>query len=140
MEREVVVRRAANSLAEYISCTECAWGVAVVATTSLNTESEINRIFERHECADFPTGDEDAGNLKFSLSCSECGSNNVPIPEDAPDDTCITCSTCGADLGSLGDLKGTIKSMAIEKAQESLNAALRDAFKGIEGVAFTETE
>src|SRR5579859_3930374 len=55
MGREVLVCRAANSKAEYISCTECTWGVAVVATTSLDTtDTEILRIFNGHKCEDSP--------------------------------------------------------------------------------------
>lgn len=54
MEREPIIRRAANSNAEYISCTECTWGVAVVATGTLGTDREIRRIFNEHHCEEFP--------------------------------------------------------------------------------------
>jgi hypothetical protein len=54
MERQPVVRLAANSLAEYISCSTCCWGEAVVAATTLNTDAEIQRHFNRHHCEDFP--------------------------------------------------------------------------------------
>lgn len=57
MEREVIVRRAGNSAAEYVSCSNCTWGVAIVATTTLNTDEEIDRIFKQHSCEDHPRCD-----------------------------------------------------------------------------------
>ena len=52
--REPVIRRSADSKPEYISCTICAWGVAVVATRSLNIDGEISQIFEGHDCTIHP--------------------------------------------------------------------------------------
>jgi hypothetical protein len=54
MERQLEVRRAADSKPEFISCKACSWGVAVVATKSIGIDAEITRIFEKHDCTLYP--------------------------------------------------------------------------------------
>jgi hypothetical protein len=57
VEREPIINRAANSIAEYVSCTVCNWGVAVVPTPGTNTQAEIERLYKGHHCEDFPRCD-----------------------------------------------------------------------------------
>jgi hypothetical protein len=140
MEREIRVIRNDDSDTEHVSCTDCTWGDAVEPVAGVDTESEVVRLFNGHNCADFIPGNDHVWSREFTLSCSECGSNDVPIPDEAPDDTPITCSTCGADLGSLGDARAKVEGMARKNFQESLKATIREAFEGVEGITFTETE
>jgi hypothetical protein len=43
--------------------------------------------------------------LDHKLDCKSCGTIYLEIPDDASDSTPISCSTCGAHLGTWGALQ-----------------------------------
>lgn len=46
-----------------------------------------------------------AKRLNQKLDCKSCGTIYLDIPQGATDDTLIRCSSCGAALGTWGDLQ-----------------------------------
>jgi hypothetical protein len=57
MGREVFVKHAVGSSAEYLSCGECAWVDSVPITTGIDNDIEIPRLFNSHDCTKFPKCD-----------------------------------------------------------------------------------
>ena len=80
------------------------------------------------------------GEVNFTLSCQKCGSNELTIPDEATDDSRITCSACGADCGRWGDTQAAINESAIEKFKESLTDAFAKEFDGEDGITFKKAE
>jgi hypothetical protein len=78
--------------------------------------------------------------FEFNPSCGECGSNSLIGPDDMTDESTITCETCGADLGTLGELKISALRLAEEKVAEETKGIIGETFKGIENVKFTESD
>jgi hypothetical protein len=76
------------------------------------------------------------GEMRLSLSCQKCGSNELTIPDEATDDSPVTCSNCGAELARWGDVQAAMHKTAEEKFTESLKDAIGDAVKGIDGITF----
>ncbi len=50
--------------------------------------------------------------VSIDIRCDNCRGNNVSIPIHGGDDTEVDCEDCGAELGTLGDLK-TIVSLQV---------------------------
>ena len=69
------------------------------------------------------------GQAKFSLSCRKCGSNELTIPDEATDDSPVTCSGCGAQLARWGNVKTTVLETAAEVFKKSLTTAFGKNFK-----------
>src|ERR1700729_2834149 len=65
--------------------------IEVSAVLSREHRSTINRMAET--------------SFEFNPSCGKCGSNSLIGPNDMTDESTITCETCGADLGTLRELK-----------------------------------
>jgi hypothetical protein len=61
---------------------------------------------------------------------------STPIPDDATDDSPVTCSGCGAELGRWGDLKAAASNAAAEKFKESIATTFGKAFEGVDGITF----
>jgi transposase len=53
--------------------------------------------------------------MRLSLSCKKCGGKELTIPDEATDDSSVTCSNCGAEHARWGDLKSAIHEAAREK-------------------------
>lgn len=43
--------------------------------------------------------------ISIDLHCDACQGSSISIPIDGSDDSPLDCEDCGADLGTLGDLK-----------------------------------
>jgi len=76
------------------------------------------------------------GQMRFSLSCKKCGSNELTIPDEATDDSPVTCSGCGAEVATWGEVQTTIQEAAKEKLAKTFKDGLGKALKGIDGITF----
>ncbi|MDJ1160172.1 hypothetical protein QNA08_18320 [Chelatococcus sp. SYSU_G07232] len=47
--------------------------------------------------------------LTAEFACESCGSNSIVLPDVLTDDAAITCSGCGAALGSWRTFKDRVK-------------------------------
>ncbi|MCV0396789.1 MAG: hypothetical protein K5872_20765 [Rhizobiaceae bacterium] len=50
--------------------------------------------------------------LDDKLDCKRCGTISLEIPEDATEDTLIHCSSCGALMGTWGELQDDFHKQA----------------------------
>lgn len=69
------------------------------------------------------------GEARFSLSCQKCGSNGLTIPDEATDDSPVTCSGCGAEIARWGDVKVAVTEAAAQKFKQSLADTFGKNFK-----------
>lgn len=46
------------------------------------------------------------------LRCDKCGGNRITVPDHSTDESFVTCTSCGADLGRWGNLRVGILEMA----------------------------
>jgi hypothetical protein len=64
--------------------------------------------------------------VSVEIHCELCGSANYSIGAGAGDDAPIQCNDCGADQGTLGELKDALAQQALDQSAESLRGRLGD--------------
>jgi hypothetical protein len=52
------------------------------------------------------------GNKNTPLRCHKCGGNRITVPDHSTDESIVTCTCCGADLGRWGNLRVGILDVA----------------------------
>ena len=60
--------------------------------------------------------------MSVEINCDICGSANYSLPAGEADDGTVLCNDCGADQGSLGDLKAALLESVVEHSAEALRA------------------
>lgn len=58
--------------------------------------------------------------MSVEINCDICGSANYRLPAGDADDGVIMCNDCGADQGSLRDLKAALLENVVEHSAEAL--------------------
>jgi hypothetical protein len=58
------------------------------------------------------------------LRCGKCGSNGITVPAHSTDDSIVTCTDCGNEIGRWGDVRVGILDVA-KKAPAAKPAAVR---------------
>lgn len=58
--------------------------------------------------------------VTVEINCEACGSANYSLPEGAGEDAPILCNDCGADQGSVAELRAALAARALEQSAESL--------------------
>ncbi|HYN45562.1 MAG TPA: hypothetical protein VES64_02605 [Allosphingosinicella sp.] len=58
--------------------------------------------------------------VSVEIHCESCGSANYSLPEGAGEDAPIRCNDCGADQGSVAELRAALAARALEQSAESL--------------------
>jgi hypothetical protein len=76
--------------------------------------------------------------IDITLSCQQCGSNELTIPDSA--DTHVTCSACGAYCGRWGDIQTAMNEAVTENLKESLSDMLSKTFDGSDSISFKKAE
>jgi len=56
--------------------------------------------------------------VSVEINCEACGSANYSLPGGEADDAAILCNDCGADQGSLGEIKAAMAACVIEQSAE----------------------
>jgi transcription elongation factor Elf1 len=67
--------------------------------------------------------------LSVTFECKECGGTILTVPDDATDDSPVSCKSCGFVFGSFGDVKAKAREAALEHVQDTI----KGAFKGLKG-------
>ena len=62
--------------------------------------------------------------VSVEIHCEACGSANYSLPGGAAEESPIRCNDCGADQGSLAELKAALAAQALDQSAESLRRAL----------------
>jgi hypothetical protein len=58
--------------------------------------------------------------VSVEINCELCGSANYSLPAGEADEGAILCNDCGAEQGSLGQLKAALIECAIEHSAGAL--------------------
>ena len=69
--------------------------------------------------------------VSVEIHCESCGSANYSLPEGVAEDAPILCNDCGADQGSVADLKAVLIAQAVDHSAESLRRGL-DKLTGLD--------
>jgi hypothetical protein len=72
--------------------------------------------------------------VTVEINCDACGSANYSLAAGAADEAAILCNDCGADQGSLGELKAAMAERVLDQSSE----ALRSKLTTLRGTAPTE--
>jgi hypothetical protein len=62
--------------------------------------------------------------VSVEINCEACGSANYSLPDGAAEDAPILCNDCGADQGSVAELKAALIGQALARSAESLRRGL----------------
>jgi hypothetical protein len=58
--------------------------------------------------------------VSVEINCDTCGSANYRLPAGGADDGAVLCNDCGADQGSLGELKAALLDRVVAQSAEAL--------------------
>jgi hypothetical protein len=62
--------------------------------------------------------------VSVEIHCDACGSANYSLPEGLGDGAPIRCNDCGADQGSVEELRAALLAQAIGHSAEALRQGL----------------
>lgn len=60
--------------------------------------------------------------VSLEINCEICGSANYSLPAGAADAGAVLCNDCGAEQGTLGELKAALMECVSEHSAEALRA------------------
>lgn len=60
--------------------------------------------------------------VSIELRCDNCRGTSISIPLDGGDDSPVECEDCGADLGTLGDIKTLLSLHVLGRKKTSLQS------------------
>lgn len=60
--------------------------------------------------------------MSVEINCEICGSANYSLPAGQADDGAVLCNDCGADQGTLGELKAALLDSVVANGAEALRA------------------
>ena len=63
--------------------------------------------------------------VSVEINCEICGSANYSLPEGEADGGNVLCNDCGADQGSLGELKAALAARVLEHSAEAQRRRLQ---------------
>ena len=72
--------------------------------------------------------------VSVEINCELCGSANYSLPVGEADGGTLVCNDCGADQGSLSELKAALVEQVLEHSAEAQRRRL-DALRGTAGTA-----
>ena len=64
-------------------------------------------------------------NLQVTASCDECGAT-VQADDNTPNDQMVKCSSCGADLGSYGDIVAAMQRKGVSAVEDAVADMISD--------------
>lgn len=74
-----------------------------------------------------------ADEIRITFTCKKCGGNTLSLPDEPTDNSIVSCSSCGVEVGRWGDIQAAALGAAKDKVEKDLTDVLREAFKGVEG-------
>lgn len=72
--------------------------------------------------------------VSVEINCEICGSANYSLPAGEADAGAVLCNDCGADQGSLGELKAALAERVLDHSAESQRRRL-ETLRGTAGAA-----
>ena len=72
--------------------------------------------------------------VSVEINCELCGSANYSLPAGEADAGAVLCNDCGANQGSLGELKAALAERVLDHSAEAQRRRLA-ALRGAEGGA-----
>lgn len=69
--------------------------------------------------------------VSVEIHCEVCGSANYSLPDGAHEQAPIRCNDCGAEQGSVGELRAALIARALDQSAESLRGGL-DKLDGLD--------
>ena len=69
--------------------------------------------------------------VSVEIHCEACGSANYALPEGGGDDAPIRCNDCGAEQGSVAELKASLIAQALRQSADALRRGL-DKLDGLD--------
>ena len=57
--------------------------------------------------------------VSVEINCELCGSANYSLPAGGEDDGAVLCNDCGAEQGSLGELKAALAERVVDHSAET---------------------
>ena len=54
--------------------------------------------------------------MRIELNCAECGQNRFTIIRGMKDDAVVSCSDCGHQIGTMGELKERVAAEVMKRA------------------------
>ena len=76
--------------------------------------------------------------VPISVSCDQCGSKDVNVPEAELPDDLITCNNCGADLGTRATLDERVSQAIGNEITNAMDDMFRTLFEGTPNVRITK--
>jgi hypothetical protein len=71
-------------------------------------------IAQKAACAYAPDMD-----VSVEINCELCGSANYSLPDGEADSGTLVCNDCGADQGTLGELKAALAALVLDHSAEA---------------------
>lgn len=62
--------------------------------------------------------------VSVEIHCDACGSANYSLEGGGGSDAAIRCNDCGADQGSVGELRAALEAAALAQSAEALRQGL----------------
>jgi hypothetical protein len=62
--------------------------------------------------------------VSVEIHCEACGSANYSLPRGSGDDAPIRCNDCGAQQGTIGELRAALLEQALDHSAEALRRDL----------------
>ena len=77
-----------------------------------------------------------ADQIEMTLSCSECGSNDIIGPDEMTDESIVTCNTCGAEVGTWGEIQKACFIAGKKKAEQYIQGTIGERFEDTDSTQF----
>jgi hypothetical protein len=72
--------------------------------------------------------------VSVEINCELCGSANYSLPAGETDEGAVVCNDCGADQGSLAELKAALVERVLDHSAETQRRRLQ-TLRGTTGTA-----
>lgn len=72
--------------------------------------------------------------VSITFTCKICGGTVLERPDSPADDSRVKCQSCGADVGSWGELKGVGHEAAEKVVDKAVQDTLGKALKRIKNI------
>ena len=67
--------------------------------------------------------------IPVELRCGKCGSKALVAKPDLTDDSAVTCTACGVEIGRWGDVRKQALESSAEQLKKHLKDSLGDSFR-----------
>jgi hypothetical protein len=68
------------------------------------------------------------------LACAACGDSAFAAPQNAGNSSMVTCKSCAAPLGTVGEIQAAAKTALAAGAGKVVKEKFRDAFQNLPGI------